>query len=190
MLGLTKLVKSATLVLTKFGRAQQEITMHKMHKYFIAIAVIAGALLGISPAQAASFTAEQVAAHPCLDKTSLPWRISPVKTADVPEAYKGWSGVWAGFWGGRLCHVMVIKKIDGNGVVDFIYGTGQPYYEHGEFVGVVTKDGDGQKLEATLGNGNRVKYTLIPISGERPSYLLEGLYKNTTSGQFKPVKTE
>lgn len=153
------------------------------------ILAVLGLLMATTSAQAASFSDEQIKEHPCLDKASLPWRISPAKTTDIPEAYKGWSGLWSGYWGGQLCHVLVIKKIAENGIVDFIYSTGQPYYSYGEFVGTITKNSEGQQLEATLGNGSRVKYTLIAIGGDSPSYLLEGLYRGTSSGQFKPVKT-
>ena len=97
--------------------------------------------------------------------------------------------LFLGYGGDQLCHVLVIKKIGENGIVDVVYGTGQPYYSYGEFAGTITKNSKGQQLDAMLGNGTWVTYTLITIAGDNPTYLFEGLYQGTTGGQFKPVGT-
>lgn len=163
----------------------------KFIKYCSSIVLaILGLFITATSTQAASFSDQQVKGHPCLEKTSLPWRISPLKTADVPDAYKGWSGLWSGYWGATLCHTLVIKKITADGQVDLIYSTGQPYFSYGEFTGTITKNSDGrQQLDVVLGNGVPAKYTLTTATGDNPSYLLEGLYR-TTSGLFTSVKTD
>lgn len=159
---------------------------------------VLGLLMAATSAQAATFSDQQIKDHPCLDKASLPWKISPVKAADVPEAYKGWAGLWAGLWGSQLCHVLVIKNITESGKASITYSTGQPYPEFNEFIGTITtitnkKGKDRQQLEVILGNGVPVKYTLRPVAGNDLSYQLNGVYQGSpqpSRGLFSPVKND
>src|SRR5512133_1473750 len=68
---------------------QCEINMKFIDCRSSVILAVLGLLMATTLAQAASFSDEQIKEHPCLDKASLPWRISPAKTTDIPEAYKG-----------------------------------------------------------------------------------------------------
>lgn len=141
-------------------------------------------------ASAADFSDELKAAHPCLGVAALPAKILPAERSTLPAEFSHWAGLYAGDWvgaNGKMCHVLVIERIEPSGKVRLLYSTGSPYKEFASFDGSIEKNGTEQVLTTKLRNGVVVKYVLASNGAEPGKSVLNGSYGTSVGGTFKPV---